>query len=293
MERKVNMMSAFHDTNDLTGRFSDEKALRRYPEPLRNLPYCVWKLEKDAKERITKVPYNPRNGFHASVTQPATFADLETALGAMNRDGYNGVGLRVSGQVGCVDIDDSVSDEGRLSALAESALRMLPEAFAELSPSGHGLHLYFLVPEDFRFDRDDYYINNRKNGTEIYLPDQTRRFMTVTGRMIREGSLRITGDQLKAFCEAYMRKAVTAKASAVTPPAGGSILSDEEVLRRCRESRGGKTFERYYSGDWRCDPDVAAIRLQQSDSPPVIHFHPHPPTSVQVRRVFFSPITKV
>lgn len=250
------MMSTFHDTNDMTRRFSDENAIRRYPEALRSLPYCVWKLETDTKERITKVPYNPRNGYHASVNQPATFADLETALRAMERDGYNGVGLRVCGQIGCVDIDDSVTDEGILSAQAEAVLRMLPEAFAELSPSGHGLHLYFLVPEDFRFDRDEYYINNRKNGMEIYLPDLTQRFMTVTGRMNREGTLRITGDQLKAFCEAFMRKEQTMKAARATPPEGGSILSDEEVLRRCRESRGGKTFERYYSGDWHKDSDA-------------------------------------
>ena len=250
------MMSTFNDTNDLTRRFSDGNAIRNYPEALRNLPYCVWKLEKAAKERITKVPYNPRNGYHASVNQPATFADLETALGAMNREGYNGVGLRVSGRIGCIDIDNSVTDEGIPSANAEAALRMLPEAFAELSPSGHGLHLYFLVPEDFRFDRDDYYINSQKKGMEIYLPDLTQRFMTVTGRMFREGTLQITGDQLKTFCETFMRKAQTNKAARATPPEGGSVLSDEEVLRRCREGYGGKTFEQYYSGDWHRYSDV-------------------------------------
>jgi len=243
-------MSTSHDFPPLTGCFSDRKAILRYPEALRNLPYCVWRLETDEKGGTTKVPYNPENDQHASVDHPATFTDLETALKAMRRGRYSGVGLRVSGQIGCIDIDDSVSDAGELSDKAEAVLRMLPEAFVELSPSGHGLHLYFLVPEGFRFDRDDYYINNRTNSMEIYLPGETRRFMTVTGKQYRTGTLQVPGDKLRTFCETFMRKPARRNRQ-VTPPEGGSVLNDEEVLRCCRGGRGGKTFDLYYSGKWQ------------------------------------------
>ena len=243
-------MSTFHETPPLNSCFSDREAILRYPEALRNLPCCVWRLEADEKGRMTKIPYNPENGLHASVSQPTTFSDLKTALEAMRQGGYNGVGLRVTDKVGCIDIDDSVSDDGKLSDNAEAVLRMLPEAFVELSPSGHGLHLYFRIPEGFRFDREDYYINNRTNGMEIYLAGETRRFITVTGKKYREGSLRVAGDELKTFCETFMRKPAPRNRQ-VAPPEGGSILSDEEVLRRCCSGKGGKTFERYYNGNWQ------------------------------------------
>ena len=249
-------MSDFNDQCDLTQCFCDPEAIRKYPEALRSLTWCVWKLEKGKGGRLTKVPYNPRNGCHASVDQPATFADLETALGALGK-GYNGIGLRISENVGCIDIDNSVNDDGELSDRARAVMKILPGAFAELSPSGHGLHLYFLVPADFTFDSDIYYVNNRANGMEIYIPGQTRRFMTVTGNVYRAESLQADADALKAFCESFMlRPPAPAAEAGVTPPEGGSILTDEEVLWHCIHSRAGKTFERYYNGDWHKDSNV-------------------------------------
>ena len=180
---------------------------------------------------------------------PKTFSDLETALQAMEQKKYSGIGLRISGQVGCIDVDDSVSDNGELSGKANAVLQMLPEAFAELSPSRHGLHLYFLLPEGFVFDRDEYYINNRTHGMEIYLPEQTRRYMTVTGFVHRPGSLRVTADELRAFCETFMRRPEW-KVAHVKPPEGGSGLSDEEVMRLCCSGPKGAIFEKYYHGQW-------------------------------------------
>ena len=86
-------MSIFNDTNDLSRCFSDRETIQRYPAAIRCLPYCVWKLTKDQKGRLTKVPFNPRNGLHAAVNNPATFADLATALDAMDQNGYNGIGF--------------------------------------------------------------------------------------------------------------------------------------------------------------------------------------------------------
>ena len=36
--------------------------------------WCGWKYE-ERKHRLTKVPYNPLTGTHASVNQPDTFTD--------------------------------------------------------------------------------------------------------------------------------------------------------------------------------------------------------------------------
>ena len=52
--------------------YCNAEAVRNYPEVLRGLPFCNWKLEKDSHGRLTKVPYNPKTGFHASVDKSAS-----------------------------------------------------------------------------------------------------------------------------------------------------------------------------------------------------------------------------
>ncbi len=124
--------------------YCNAEAVRNYPEVLRGLPFCNWKLEKDSHGRLTKVPYNPKTGFHASVDKPYTFADMETALKAV--ENYSGVGINISGKVGCIDVDDCVREDGSLTDIALAVLALFPNAWVEYSPSGTGLHIYFLIP---------------------------------------------------------------------------------------------------------------------------------------------------
>jgi putative DNA primase/helicase len=117
--------------------------------------------------RVTKVPYNPRNGFRAAVDKPGTFASLDSALAAVQSGAYSGVGVNISGNVGGIDVDRCVSADGTLSDTAEAVLALFPEAHVEYSPSRHGLHLYFIVPEGFAYDVEDFYINCGKYGLDV------------------------------------------------------------------------------------------------------------------------------
>jgi len=236
-------------------RYCDTHALQSYPEGFRSMPFCVWRLEHGKDGRLTKVPYNPRTGYGAAVNRPATFAGMEDALRALEKKDYNGVGFNVSGKVGSIDIDHCVGEEGELSGTAKEVLAMLPDAFAEYSPSRRGLHLYFIVPEEFIFDADEYYINSRKHGLEIYLPGATKHFLTVTGFICRAGSMTVNADQLQSFLDTFMQRPVMEKA-AIMPPENGSVLNDAEVLQICKRSQGGQQFERYFSGEWEKDGDV-------------------------------------
>lgn len=69
--------------------------------------------------------------------------------------------------------------DGAISDEAQDVLGIVEGAYAAYSPSHTGLHLYFLLPQGFVFDRDEYYINNRNSGMEIYLPGVTRHFLTL------------------------------------------------------------------------------------------------------------------
>ena len=223
------------------------EAIRNYPEVLRALPFCTWKLEKDSHGRLTKVPYNPRTGFHASVDKPYTFADMEMALKAV--ENYSGVGINISGRVGCIDVDGCVREDGSLTDTALAVMALFPDAWVEYSPSGTGLHVYFLIPEGYVYDKEEYYINCNKYGLEMYIAGETSHFLTITGNVFRTGGMTVTGENLDSFKNTYMKRPALERAE-IQVPEGGSILSDEEVMVKCYRSQGGGTFARYYDGDW-------------------------------------------
>ena len=223
------------------------EAIRNYPEVLRALPFCTWKLEKDSHGRLTKVPYNPRTGFHASVDKPYTFADMEMALKAV--ENYSGVGINISGRVGCIDVDGCVREDGSLTDTALAVMALFPDAWVEYSPSGTGLHVYFLIPEGYVYDKEEYYINCNKYGLEMYIAGETSHFLTITGNVFRTGGMTVTGENLDSFKNTYMKRPALERAE-IQVPEGGSILSDEEVMVKCYRSQGGETFARYYDGDW-------------------------------------------
>ena len=223
------------------------EAIRNYPEVLRALPFCTWKLEKDSHGRLTKVPYNPRTGFHASVDKPYTFADMEMALKAV--ENYSGVGINISGRVGCIDVDGCVREDGSLTDTTLAVMALFPDAWVEYSPSGTGLHVYFLIPEGYVYDKEEYYINCNKYGLEMYIAGETSHFLTITGNVFRTGGMTVTGENLDSFKNTYMKRPALERAE-IQVPEGGSILSDEEVMVKCYRSQGGGTFARYYDGDW-------------------------------------------
>ena len=217
-----------------------------YPAEIRRLSFCNWKREK-RDGNSTKVPYNPLTGQRAQVDVPGTFSTLEKALEALPR--YDGIGIRVSGNVGCIDLDDSVLPDGALTEQAQNVLTILPDAFVEISPSGTGLHLYFIIPENYSFDADEYYVNNRKNKMENYFPGCTNRFITVTGNIYRTGSMVITAEQLILFQNTYMKRPEKKRVD-VELPTGGSMLSDAEVIAKASRGKHGQKFQKLFQGDW-------------------------------------------
>ena len=224
------------------------KGLDAYPTAVKNLPFCCWRMET-VNERKTKVPYNPKTGQKSRVDKDSTFTDFQSAMNSVARSKYfSGIGVKASGNVGFIDIDGCL-DNNTLSELAEQVLDMLPGAFAEKSPSGTGLHLMFLLPKGFTFDKSRYYINSRSVHMEFYIPGSTNRFLTVTGNVYRNGDMNVTAEQLYAFLDRFMRRPETVLAPAIVPE-GGSILTDAEVMKKAAAAENGDKFMQLYLGEW-------------------------------------------
>lgn len=119
--------------------------------------------------RVTKLPVQI-DGQMASSTDPGTWASFAEANGST---AGTGLGFMLGDGIGCIDLDHCIDDDGTISELAANLLERCPDTFCEISQSGHGLHIFGLMPEA---------PGRRHNGIEIY---SRARFIAMTGNRLR------------------------------------------------------------------------------------------------------------
>ena len=143
---------------------------RRLPVELTSRDRWVrWRLVERGG-RLTKVPAQT-TGRAASSTDPGTWTTYERAAASAVGDG---LGLVLGGGVGCIDLDHVLDSRGRLLAAARRFVGSLPSTYCEVSPSGDGLHLWYLMGEAPGTVRTVDGVS-----VETY---SVGRYMTVTGR---------------------------------------------------------------------------------------------------------------
>ena len=213
--------------------------INNIPAELRSSPRWVgWRTE-DRDGKLTKVPYCI-DGRRASVSDPNTFTDFDSATTALVAGKYTGVGFVFTDDddiVG-VDLDHCRNPEsGELANWAEDIVVSL-NSYSEISPSGTGLHI--LVHGQLRPGR------RRKGGVEMY---DSGRYFTVTGQHV-EGSPTTVERREEELCELH-RSLFNDEEKVPSPrPAQPNQLGDEELIRRAIIAANGPAFERLWRGDW-------------------------------------------
>jgi putative DNA primase/helicase len=202
--------------------------------------FCLWRYE-ERQGRRTKVPYQ-LSGMRVSSKNIQHFTSFEEALKVAPQ--YDGIGMGVLSPFAAVDIDDCVK-EGKRSELAEDVIKTL-DSYTEYSPSGKGVRIIFKV-QNFSFDKSRYYINNQKIGLEIYAPDATNRFVTLTGNTICAKEPEYRDEKLQLLLERYMKRDPFLSSPQLTIP--GSYLEDESVIQKAQKSRQKDKFLRLWQGD--------------------------------------------
>ena len=141
------------------------------PAELRLLnQWVLWKYDDIGASKPTKVPYQP-NGKLASSVEPSTWSSFDNVFIAFSMGGYSGVGFMFSRNdpYTFIDLDDAEGDD----AILQRHLKVYHEfdTYAEVSPSGKGLHLICkgTVPA-----------GRRRSKIEIY-PHE--RYATMTGNV--------------------------------------------------------------------------------------------------------------
>ena len=206
--------------------------------------FCLWKYETDQNGRRTKIPYNPNDPqYRARSNDRSTFAPMDKAASRAN--GFDGLGIGIFDSIAAIDIDHCMKD-GKLSSLAADIVETM-DAYTETSPSGEGLRILFLAP-GFRYDDNEYYINNQKSGLEIYLPGMTRKYVTVTGNTLRSRDILDRADRLQTILDKYMKKPQQTTQTAAPMPGTPTDISDRELLDKARNAANGRKFAELWDG---------------------------------------------
>ena len=175
----------------------DNIVLRYIPQELKlNALWCGWKLTDKGKE-----PFNLVTGYHAKSNDETTFSTYPVLLNNLHKylkfDGdkqIGGIGLGIFRGYSAIDIDHCVDDNGELSAMAQDIIDYC-NSYTEYSPSKTGIRIIFKT--QVKINKAEYYINNRNKGLEIYISDNTNKFVSITGN-------RISGDTINDVDISYI-----------------------------------------------------------------------------------------
>lgn len=200
--------------------------------------FCLWKLVmKPSKVKPDKIPYRI-NGKRADTTNPQHYSSFEDTVEAFAKGGYAGIGIECFEPLRLVDVDDCIVN-GKLDARGQDIVDTL-DSYTELSSSGNGIHI-FILADGFTYNSERYYINNRNTHVEVYAPDVTGKFLTLTGKAIHGAEVNERSEQLQSVLDKYM-KSPDADVTAPTVNAPGSFLSDESVYTKASKSKQAEKF---------------------------------------------------
>jgi primase-polymerase (primpol)-like protein len=141
----------------------------RIPKELRTRPRWVrWTTGKRPIQA---------DGSPASTGVPATWAPH-----ARVRE-HSQIGFVLGEGIGCIDLDHCLTSTGELTTVAEQFLERMPSTWIEVSPSGHGLHIWGYLPEA---------VGTRRVVDGLHIETYSRgRYITITGKRFRNAPCRL------------------------------------------------------------------------------------------------------
>ena len=179
LNSQINLRKCANCGQDLTGRrsntkFCDGKCRTAFSRS-NQIPRAMTQQSRWVNWAQNKMPLNPATGKPASSTNPKTWASHNQAKTVSTRIGY-----MLGDGIGCIDLDHCITGNG-LTPVAEKLLALNPRAWVEISPSGTGLHICGLLPEQpgKRFQIGGQNI-------EVY---SRARYITITGKPYCKGAL--------------------------------------------------------------------------------------------------------
>lgn len=237
--------------------------------------WVCWKFVFRAiGEKPTKVPYNPHNGAHASVTDPTTWADFDTCIRAVDAGHYDGIGFVFTRNDPYCGIDLDETDPERPEDFERQ--RQIYEylnSYSEYSPSGKGIHIIVraTVPN-----------GRKRSNIEIYSQD---RYFTFTGSVFRGEAVQ---DRQAEVSEIWSQMGASATPTAFT---GDDVQRDDDktIYDRAAAATNGELFVRLWNGDWSgYPPNSLGTASSEADFALVDIIGFYTKNRDQIRRMFLA-----
>jgi putative DNA primase/helicase len=208
--------------------------------------WCGFKIVyRNGKD--TKIPINAYNGDFGKSNDEETWSDFETAVESINKFDCDGIGFYFKEPYIGIDIDDIRTDiERYLSEDHEdntvSEFVDILESYAEISPSGNGIHI--ILKGDLPSN------GSRKGNKEFY---SSGRFFTMTGNIIG-GYRHIFDDRdfgkINYLHSKYIASDEPAKEISNLSDGLGNDLSINEIIKVAEKSKNGIRFKLFMEGGW-------------------------------------------
>jgi hypothetical protein len=209
-------------------------SFERIPAELRAFPQWVaWRYVDRGGPKPSKLPFSPRTGQVASVTDATTWATFNESVAALQSGGFDGIGFVFTDADPFTGIDlDDCHGDAEAKAVQDRIFDAFP-SYAELSPSGTGLHI--IVKGRVR--------GSRRGFVEVY---STERFFTMTGNVYRDAPIVEGG----AALDTLMAQMARDKPSSfdASPLYHAATETDEAVFSRATAATNGDKFTRLWNG---------------------------------------------
>ena len=212
------------------------------PQKLKvNSQWILWKPKYlPDKDKVSKIPVNPRTYQNASSTDPATWTSYVEAVKAI-KTGY-GIGFVLAPEDGLVGIDfDNCIVNGALEPWAQDLINEF-DSYTEISPSGRGIRIFAMgdkPPGRCRKDRIEMYSEGR--------------FLTITGNHVPATPLNIEPRQeaIDALHKKLIERNESKQPVLLAPSIITVPLSDSRLIQIAQKSKRGAEFTRLFNGDWQ------------------------------------------
>ncbi|WP_431029653.1 DUF927 domain-containing protein [Lysinibacillus sp. LZ02] len=214
------------------------------PDELKQLKqWVIWKAEWNEERQVfEKIPYRSNGRYKADSTKPKSWGTFETIYEAYDNGIGEGIGFVLSDTdpYACIDIDGLESVE----ALPELAQEIVNTSYAELSPSGKGVHVWIR----FTHNREKYKNKNTQLGYEIY---SDKRFITFTGEALNDLPIN-KGAEIDSFIEkVFKREKVESRQPKQNEnDTRKAMLSEAEIIKIAENSKTGARFKSFMYGGW-------------------------------------------
>ena len=217
-----------------------------YPQELIERKQWVnWRLipDKDGG-KDKKVPFNPITGKGAASNNPNTWTDYATAVDALERYGFSGLGFMFTKDGGLVGVDIDHCYDPETKSFNDTARDIMARqpTYMEFSPSGTGVHLFFKGKMPGTGNK------NAKTGVEMY---EHTRYFTMTGKKLDGATDTIAEDNgaLQWIHETYIRAPKRQKRKRQK---NTSIqLTDDDLLELAQGAENGESFTKLWEGNWQ------------------------------------------